>query len=436
MKLGLFKRMHRILPVIVAAAILSSGAVALASSAQDPYISAFSKSGDPGLSITFQSEDFLSNIVGGGDLEGIVLTSLPDEGTLYCGTRELYVGEAVTTQNLDSLYYSPAEGQEAGESFSYIPIFSESNGRISTVSLTTVGNQNTAPVAENVEYETIKNIAITCKFKCSDADGDPLICKIQTAPKKGDVVVSESDPLSFVYTPYQNKTGTDSFLYVAVDASGKPSPAAKVTVKITKNAAKMTYADMTDNPSHFAAIKLAEEGILIGERMGSNYFFDPDKPVSRGEFVALALTCMGSEITTPVSKTGFADDAEIPTWVKPYVLSALKSGIVTGVSTLDGRRVFRSGNDLTRAEAAVILNKAANLTPVEKAPVFSDNESIPVWAATAAANTAARGILSVSTDGSLGVMETVTRAEAAQMLYKAMQVNEQRGDSLLGKIFG
>ena len=77
----------------------------------------------------------------------------------------------------------------------------------------------------------------------------------------------------------------------------------------------MTYADMDGNPAHFAALKLAEEGILIGERMGNNYFFNPDKVVSRGEFVAMAITCLGFEVVTPVTKTGFADDSDTPTWV-------------------------------------------------------------------------------------------------------------------------
>jgi len=444
MKKGIFSgKFCRALPILLAALILTSGAAAATgtpvSEEAQPYISTFAKSGESGTIVTFSSADFLGNIVGEGELEGIVLTSLPDEseGTLYCGNRALYIGEGVTTENLDSLYFEPAGDAETTASFSFIPVFTEANGKVVTVSVAQVKKDNNPPVAADVEYETIKNIAVTCRFKASDPDGDDVTCQIQNMPKKGDVVISEDDPTTFIYTPYQNKTGTDTFTYVAVDSEGKTSETAKVTIRISKNGAKMTYADMEGNPSHFAAIKLAEEGILIGERMGESYFFNPDKVVTRGEFVAMALTCLGVEISAPVTKTGFADDSETPAWVKPYISTALKNGIISGSSTFDGRRVFRSESALTRAEAAVILNNAISLNDVAKAPAFADADAVPAWAAEAAARTAAKGILSVASDGSLHPMDTVTRADAAQMLYNAMKVMEEsKPRGLLSRIFG
>ena len=46
----------------------------------------------------------------------------------------------------------------------------------------------------------------------------------------------------FVYTPYENKTGKDSFTYVALDQAGNTSPEAKVTLCIEKPNTKVTYA--------------------------------------------------------------------------------------------------------------------------------------------------------------------------------------------------
>ena len=446
MKHGIFGgKSGRIMPVVLAVMILTTSATAVAAAATvttdgtDSYISAFAKSGESGTAITFSSEDFLGNIVGSGKLEGIVLTTLPDktEGTLFCGNREMYAGEAVTTQNLDSLYFQPTGTEETTATFSFIPVFTDSNGEITTVSVAQVKKENAAPTANDSEFETVKNIAVTCKFKCMDPDGDAIVCKIQSAPKKGDAIIPADNPTSFVYTPYQNKTGTDTFTFVAVDPDGKTSAAAKVTIRITKNGAKMTYADMEGNSAHFAAIKLAEDGILIGERMGECYFFDPDKVVSRGEFVAMALTCLGTEISTPVTKTGFADDSDTPAWVKPYISTALKNGIITGVSTSDGRKVFRSETALTRAEAAVIINNAIALSDADREPVFADSDALPAWASEAAANTAARGILSVTSDGNLRPMDSVTRADAAQMLYNAMQViKDDQSKGLLSRLFG
>jgi len=432
-------RFVRIISLLLVMIIMSTTAGAVSVAQPEPYIATFSKTSEAGMDIPFRSVDFLSNIVGEGELEGIVLTSLPDEseGTLYCGNRALYAGEAVTTENLDQLYFKPAGNKETTTSFSFIPVFNNSNGQITTVSIAQVISKNNPPVAEDVEYETIKNIAVTCRFKISDPDGDDLVVRIQNPPTKGDVVISEEEPDVFIYTPYQNKTGTDSFTYVAVDPDGLMSNTAKVTIRITKNGAKMTYSDMEGNPAHFAAIKLAEEGILIGERMGNNYFFNPAKVVSRGEFVAMALTCLGIEVTTPVTKTGFADDSDTPAWVKPYLSTALKQGIITGVSTLDGRRVFRSENPLTRAEALVVLNNILKLDDGEKRPVFADDEAVPAWAMDAASKAVANDLIETASDGSLRPMDNVTRADAAEMLYRAMKIKEsEKSRSLLSRIFG
>jgi hypothetical protein len=432
-------RPSRIISVLLATIIMSTAAGAVSVTELDPYIATFSKTSEVGRDISFRSVDFLSNIVGDGELEGIVLTSLPDEseGALYCGTRALYAGEAVTTENLDELYFKPASKNETTTSFSFIPVFSDSNGQITTVSIAQVSGKNSPPVAEDVEFETIKNIAVTCRFKISDPDDDKLVVRIQNPPSKGDVVISEEDPSVFIYTPYQNKTGNDSFTYVAVDPDGLISNTAKVSIRITKNGAKMTYTDMDGNPAHLAAIKLAEEGILIGERMGDNYFFNPSKVVSRGEFVAMALTCLGIEVTTPVTKTGFADDSDTPAWVKPYLSTALKQGIITGVSTLDGRRVFRSENPLTRAEALVVLNNVLNLDEGERRPVFADDEAVPAWAMEAASKAVANEIIQVPSDGNIRPLDTVTRADAAEMLFRAMEVmKKEQSRGLLSRIFG
>ena len=70
----------------------------------------------------------------------------------------------------------------------------------------------------------------------------------------------EDGSSEFVYTPYENKTGKDSFTYVAVDAVGNSSDPATVKIKIEKPNTKVTYADMDGDPAHKAAIRLAEEG--------------------------------------------------------------------------------------------------------------------------------------------------------------------------------
>ena len=48
------------------------------------------------------------------------------------------------------------------------------------------------------------------------------------------VTLAEDGSSQFVYTPYENKTGSDSFTYVAIDPAGNSSPEAKVSLRIDK----------------------------------------------------------------------------------------------------------------------------------------------------------------------------------------------------------
>ena len=80
---------------------------------------------------------------------------------------------------------------------------------------------------------------------------------------------------------------------MAVDPAGNVSPEAKVSIQIEKPDTKVTYADMEGNPAHKASIRLAEEGIFVGSYVNGSYFFDPDQPVSRAEFLTMAMAATG-----------------------------------------------------------------------------------------------------------------------------------------------
>lgn len=215
-----------------------------------------------------------------------------------------------------------------------------------------LAGENSTPVAENLNMSTYKNVAITGQFAAVDPEGDLLTFQLVEKPARGSITMPEDGGNTFVYTPYENKTGKDSFTYVAVDTAGNASDPATVKIKIEKAKTTISYVDMTGDPAQKAAIRMAEEGILVGECMGGSYFFRPEEPVSRGEFVAMAMQAVGMSTLEGVERTGFADDLEIPTWAKPYASSALKAGLVQGAVTSDGQVVFRSTDAITRAEAA------------------------------------------------------------------------------------
>ena len=100
--------------------------------------------------------------------------------------------------------------------------------------------------------------------------------------------------------------------------------------------------------------------------------------MSRGEFLAMCMELSGRELLSGVRSTGFADDGAIPAWLKPYVSTALLDNVISGYVQAGGA-VFDAAAPVSRAEAAVILSRALDLTELTPAGGISQ-DAAPVWA--------------------------------------------------------
>ena len=384
-----------------------------------PSVADFSKNGLVGTVISFAQEDFVLKNGGGAAISAITIDTLPDPGagTLLMGGQPIQAGSLVEQSALGGLRFQCSPNPSlTTAAFTFTPILSSNlDCDAATVTLYLLTEENQAPIAKNMELSTYKNVAITGYFDAVDADGDLLTFQLTSTPARGAVTLAEDGSSKFVYTPYENKTGSDSFTYVAVDPAGNTSPEAKVSLRIEKPATSVTYADLGDSTAHKAAVRLAEEEIFVGECMNGAYFFCPDEPVTRSQFVAMVMDTAGLEALEDVERTGFADDGIIETWAKPYVASALKSGLIQGSLDEAGQAVFRGSETVTAAEAAVLLDRALQVTDVD-AQTFASADA-PVWAAQSAANLSTCGMLDSGT--SLGTQ--LTRGEAAQLLCAALE---------------
>lgn len=273
-----------------------------------------------------------------------------------------------------------------------------------------------SPVAENLELKTYRNTSVGGTLSAFDPDGDSISFEITTNPVKGSIELEEDG--SFVYTPVENKKGRDYFGYKAVDSEGNYSQEATVIVKIEKQMKDVAYTDMEGRAEEYAAVALAESGLYVGEKIGNDYCFHPDKGMSRGEFVSLCMQLSGRPIMSAVIDTGYSDDESIPSWMKEYVTAAAMCGAETGKVSEEGR-VFNSLELIDRSEAAEILNRAINLSPVSYICLDTDLEE---GTAQACANLSACGLLK---EGVL-LRETLSRAEAAEMLAAAMDLIANR----------
>ncbi|MDD4714981.1 MAG: Ig-like domain-containing protein [Oscillospiraceae bacterium] len=391
-------------------------------------VASFAKNGLVNQSVAFQQSDFVSQVQGDDALKRIVVTKLPDgtDGILKLGGANVPPGATIDMDQIGTLRFYPLAGTGAHTAaFSFLPVFSGGTGKEAVVSIHLLKTQNNAPVAENLSLSTYKNIAISGAFSAIDPEGDTIAYQLKGKPARGEVTFHENSA-SFVYTPYENKTGKDSFTYVAVDKLGNVSKAATVKVVIEKPVTKVTYADMQGHPAHRAAIKLAETNLLVGECLNGQYFFHPDEAVTRSEFLASAMNAAGLPSLSNVSITGFADDSQIPAWAKDYAATALKAGIIQGEKG-SGGTVFSPNDDITAAEAAVILNRVLDISDVSSTASFSSSQtSLNAWANQAAVNLSAHGILTAGCSSSKSLSQHVTRADMAEMLCSALELLEAR----------
>lgn len=281
-----------------------------------------------------------------------------------------------------------------------------------------------APVARDLEIRTYRGIPYQGTLEASDPQGLDLTFAIVDQPGKGRV---ELDGANFVYTPGEKVTGADSFTYAVTNSDGSVSAPAVVSVTIEKTKSGVTYAD-TDPAIASAAQCLAEEGIFTGAKIGETWYFEPERTVSRGEFLAMVLETAGTEVTD-VTMTGFSDDDAIPTWAKGYAAAGVAEGIVQGRNGENGT-VFSCDDAISYSEAATVLNRMLDLGDVELEVWYADREAVPSWAAQAVGNMEALNVLSVGSFGSDALERDVTRADAAKMLAAAGTL--LRGEEKIG----
>ena len=274
--------------------------------------------------------------------------------------------------------------------------------------------QEGAPQVWDLEIRTYRDIPGQGQFLASDPEGEDMTFALAEEPRKGTVVI-EGD--SFTYAPDEGITGSDHFTYTATDSQGYVSAPAKVSVSIDKTRSGVTYADTEGCPAACAAQSLAEKGIFTGGKIGDLYYFQPDQPVSRSEFLAMALETAGREVTG-VTMTGFCDDEAIPTWAKAYAAAAAADGVIQGSPTSQGV-AFRGEEPVSFNEAATILDRVLNLGDVDLDVWYADRAATPSWAAQAVGNMEAVSVFSVGSFGSQTMEQAVTRADAAQMLEAA-----------------
>lgn len=344
-------------------------------------------------------------------LQGICITGLPDAdtGTMMLGQRVLQPGDILTADQLAQMTFHPLRNaQDQTATVTYLPIYADRVETAAAMSIAVIGKTDQAPVAEDSALETYRNLSNEALLKVRDPEGQALTYTVTRNPKRGEVVIREDG--SFIYTPKKNKTGVDSFTFTATDPAGNVSREATVTITVLKPSDAKQYSDTVDKSCRFAAEWMKNTGIFVGENVGGNSCFGPEKEVSRGEFLTMLVGALDIPLEEDAVYTGFADES--PEWLKPYLAAAMRCGLTAGLP--DGE-VFRADDPITGAEAAVMLQNVLDLKCASEAETAAVDEAVPVWAQQAVEVLGTHEI-------QLSAASNLTRGEAAQILYQASQL--------------
>ena len=356
---------------------------------------------------------------------GAVITNVPEKslGDLRLGSRKINAGDVLTSEQLSSLTFVPAEGATGEDQIACLAISEDGIGQEAQMTLKIGSGKNEAPTAEDSEFETYKNIPGQVSLKVSDPEDDPLTVNITKEPKRGTLELSQDGTVT--YTPNENKVGKDSFTYTVTDTAGNTSGEATVRIKIQKPSDKSTYGDMEGDNALLAAVWLREHGIYEGETVSGQLLFHPEETLSRGEFIAMCVGLTNHMEDQDVLKTGFTDEAETPQWLSPYVSTALKCGYITGVPTEAGL-ALQADQTISQQEAAVIVSNMLSLPQPDTEAVMALEETVPAWAAGAVEAVREAGLFET-----VDAASPLTRREAAMLLYQSWQAAKGQESSLL-----
>lgn len=398
--------------------VLSQG-VAVIAAKTDVAVSAMA-----GNDITFSADQFERGL-NLAQVKYLTVKSLPPQtdGELLLGSTRIAAGQSIAAASLPSVSFHPVN-QSVSHSFFTFTV----NGELLpvTCNLSFLKKPNSAPTvgvaaALTLDCVTYRDVSLYGKLEAQDADGDDLRFEAVSFPQKGSILLTDAEKGTYVYRPAKGYVGSDSFSYVARDSYGNYSAAAKVNLRVEFAGTPVQYVDISPEQA-VSAIAVTSAGVMSGAQIGKDYYFRPEEEVSRIDFLVMAMNAAGISDVPAGETTNYADDAQIPATMKGYVIAAEKLGLLQSEEGSEQPK-FGPAEPVTRAEAAVILEKLLNAQPVARCiPTFSDTLKIPVWAQDAVLTLASIGVMRAADDnGNVSPLAHLTRGETAKLLAAAMR---------------
>lgn len=199
----------------------------------------------------------------------------------------------------------------------------------------------------------------------------------------------------------------DHFTQFAVMAAVKEAEEEKT--QPSPEVSGKAFNDITGHWAFGNIRKLVELNAISGYPDGS---FRPDSSITRAEFATVLAQAF--KLAPQDGGRTFADTADH--WARNYIAALVAEGIVGGYDA----STFAPDDLITREQMAVMIAKAAGLSPAAEETSFADRGSISAWAREALAAVVKNGIMTGYPDNTVRPQANATRAEATTVIVQAL----------------
>ncbi len=191
-------------------------------------------------------------------------------------------------------------------------------------------------------------------------------------PEEG-VTLFTYNPKTETYIPYDKHLYSVDLAKQQVTLTSEKTGAFFIA-QSGQNFNRSIFKDITNHWAKNYIEALYRKGVVNGRDEG---VFAPDLPLTRAEFIKVALKASGTEVPSPdsIRRAPFRD-SPLDSWFTPYLAKAKELGLISGYSD----NSFKPGKLINRAEAIKILitafgfdlTAASPETPTATAKGFKD----------------------------------------------------------------
>lgn len=365
----------------------------------------------------FTLEEFEAAL--GSEVTYIVVSELPSNefGVLSLRGKPIVVGQTLAAESLGLVMFSPCGKEGMCEKLKfYCRDGGFAGNEIECVM--TLSDIQAAPIATTAKQDAIAGIKRLFSV-CNIQSGQT--CRIATYPSHGTIVLDKNGNAR--YLADIDYSGTDVFTYTVTDRYGNTSDAAPCYITVAENKEKVVFEDANDEIHHYAA-RMCLGGVMTYRLEGGKYYFDPISEITRIDLLVMLMDAAEVENIYTVTDTVFKDDSSLTVGRLSYLAKAAELGIVDTASAS-----FRPFDNITRAEAAEIIDRLLVLPQTGAQGAFADLSAVPTGSASAVCRVIASGIMSIP-KGYFYPSNALTKAEAAEILCRARdykQTTDPRG---------